>query len=355
MRASLTWGFGSWSDSAILKMQQMGPGAGHDEPEELSSRSSFGNKLYGDFICTRCLQARNQARLERQEEEERKRFAPHREHIKTISRRNETFDYDKIAYVEAVIAFSIMLASDEACEAGSIKQSERLHLCESSSLSGKLLARLFNVGVLRVDNDTGPHAVVIGEGGAWSYYPHMVNWRFSSDVEGRSFPQVLKQLGEIIDQRESDQDYGDAVVELWKMLAYDDALSHLTNEVDSYCLPDIRVGPKTDEAIWHALEHFSIPQVRREITNVVKNAAALSQRRDFARRHAVNTIPGTLISYVDRAISEGWQISPQLRNWQNEEPVLLTVLFNRVLGTGLPGFKTLSNSLLTSTVLDSNR
>jgi len=59
------------------------------------------------------------------------------------------------------------------------------------------------------------------------------------------------------------------------------------------------MGPKTEEAIWHGLEHFSISQVRRGITYVVKNAAALSQHRDFQKRHALNTIPGRLVSYVD--------------------------------------------------------
>ena len=77
----------------------------------------------------------------------------------------------------------------------------------------------------------------------------------------------------------------------------------------------------------------------------MKNAAALSQHRDYDRRRALNTIPGTLISYVDRAVGEGWAVSSLLRNW-NEEPVLLTVLFNRVIGSGLPGFKTLSGQHL---------
>jgi len=152
----------------------------------------------------------------------------------------------------------------------------------------------------------------------------------------------------MLDAREDDPGYYEAVDELWWKLGYDDALQYLEQEVDNYRLPDVQVGPKTEGAIRHALENFSIPQCRREITNVVKNAAALSQHRDFARRHALNTIPGNLINYVDRAISEGWQISPLLRNWQNEEPVLTTVLFNRVLGTGLPGFKTFSGKFLST-------
>jgi hypothetical protein len=271
--------------------------------------------------------------------------------IADMCQRNQTFRYDDIGYLDAVIAFSIMLASDEACEHGTFQQSDGLHLCASTALSSKLLARLFNAGILGIQKTTPWQTIELNNEASWSYYPHRVHWKFAQDLDDRSYAAVMALLGEIIDEREDDPGYAQAVAELWRMLAYDDALDHLAQEVDSYRLPDVRVGPKTEEAIWHALEHFSIPQVRREITNVVKNAAALSQHRDFVKRRALNTIPGNLISYVDRAVSEGWQLFPVLHNWQNEEPILLTVLFNRVLKTGLPGFKTLSNSILKSSIL----
>jgi hypothetical protein len=325
-----------------------------DFPQEFSSRSAIANRTYGDHLCNTCLEIRNQSRLWKLEEEEKQRFSAQRAMIGEISQRNKTFNYDSIGYADAVIAFGIMLASDEACEVGTFRNSQNLHLCPGSSLSSKLLARLFDSGILRIDETTPPQAIEIGADNSWSFFPHRIFWRFALDKDGRSFSEVMRLLGQIIDTRESNPKYGQSVAELWRLLAYDDALDHLLHEVDSYRLPDVRIGPKAEEAIWHALEHLSIPQVRREITNVVKNAAALSQHRDFVKRHALNTIPGALISYVDRAVSEGWQISPILRNWQNEESVLLTVLFNRVLGTGLPGFRTLSNGTLTSTLLQAN-
>ena len=320
-------------------------------PQELSSRSAFTAKVYGDHLCTSCLQARSQARLEKQEQEERQRFSALREVVVNASQRNAAFCYEDIQYADAVIAFGVMLASDEACEGGRFRQSDGLRLCTTTTLSGKLLGRLFNGGILSMEETTPPQAIELGKEGGWSYSPHRIHWKFARDSNCRSFPSVMTLLGEIIDARKDGPEYGQAVAELWRMLAYDDALDHLAQKVDSYRLPDVRIGPKTEGAVWHALEHFSIPQVRREITNVVKNAAALSQHRDYGKRHAFNTIPGTLISYVDRAVSEGWQVSPVLHNWQNEEPILLAVLFNRVLGTGLPGFKTLSNSLLKASIL----
>ena len=321
-------------------------------PEKLTSRTAFTAWTYGDHLCDACIRSRDQARLLQHEEQARQQFAAQRARIAEISQRNESFLYDTISYTDAVIAFSIMLASDEACESGIFNNSDDLHLCTGTTLSGNLLSRLFAHGVLGIEEMTGPEAVILDEKNEWTYFPNRVTWRFARDVGGRTFPEIMTFLAELLDGRDLNPDYDESVMELWKMLAFDDALDHLSREVDTYRLPDVRVGPKTEQAIWHALEHYSIPQVRREITNVVKNAAALSQRRDFVKRHALNTIPGSLINYVDRAVSEGWQISPLLRNWQNEEPVLVTVLFNRVLGTGLPGFRTLSNSALVSLSLE---
>ncbi len=323
---------------------------GCNSPEVLSLRSAFISQFCGDHLCRECLEIQRQARLKKQEDEAKARSAAQREIISDLSRRNATFHYDNIGFVEAVIAFSIMLASDEACEQGQFGETDRLNLCASTSLTGQFLNRLFSAGILGIDEHTPPNAIEIQESRRWSYYPNRVIWRFARDEQCRSFPEIMTLLGDVIDKREKlDSDHSKSVVELWRALAYDDALEHLSSEVDTYRLPDARIGPKTDEAIWHALEYFSIPQVRREITNVVKNAAALSQRRDFVKRHALNTIPGNLIRYVDRAMSEGWQISPMLHDWQNDEPIILTVLFNRVLGTGLPGFKSLSHSVLATT------
>jgi hypothetical protein len=317
-------------------------------PQVFSSRSSLALRVYGEYRCLSCLEERRLALLRRQEQEERSRFAKERDHIAQLATRNRVYRYDEISYFDAIVSFGIMLASDEACELGTFHDSDSLHLCPGTGLSSKLIARLFNNGILRMSSTTPVQAVVLSGDDTWNYYPHRVNWKFADDADGRSFPQIMSLLGETLDAKEEDPDYREAIGELWWKLAYDDALQHLEQEVDSYRLPDVQVGPKTESAIRHALENFSIPQVRREITNVVKNAAALSQHRDFARRHALNTIPGTLISYVDRAISEGWQVSPLLRNWQNEEPVLTTVLFNRVLGTGLPGFKTVSGKFFST-------
>ena len=320
-------------------------------PQVLTSRSAFSTPRPDGYVCSDCADRKKLAVAQKRYQEENDRQLSRRKHIEELAARNRSYKYSDISYANAILVFGIMLASDDACELGRFSDTAGLHLCPTTALSGKVLGGLFDAGILRISETTHPESVLRNEDGSWSYYPHRVNWEFAADAEGRSFPAVMSLMGAIVDLRDEDPGYSQAVSDLWWKLGYDDAVRHLEDEAEAYSLPDIRMGPKTKEAIQHALTFLSIPQVRREITRVIKNAAALSNHRDFSRRHALNTFPGTLISFVDRAVSEGWQIWPLLRNWQNEEPVLTTVLFNRVLGKGLPGFRVITGQELQSDLL----
>jgi hypothetical protein len=300
-----------------------------DSPEEIKSRAAFAAEVSVNYLCSLC----SEDRIEQQRQEEKKKHnqseSENDEAMNKLLARNQTYEYRTVRYLDAVFAFAIMVASDEACDVGSFKDAGQLYLYRDSSMMIDLLGRLFQTGVLRILGTTPKDAVIFKSGGDLTYYPLRVHWGFARDSTGRSYQMIMRTLGEIIDTRSQNLEYEQSIAELWRSMAYDDARAYLNSEVDDYNLPEVKVGPKTEEAIWYASEHFSIPQVRRMITNVVKNAAALSQHKDFARRHALNTIPGNLIKYVDRALSESWQVSPLLRNWHNEEPILLTTFRSR--------------------------
>lgn len=309
--------------------------------EPLTSRSSLAAKRFGSYKCVTCISEETEVRRKQWEEAEVRRKQKERAVVVALANRYRTFNYEEIGYEDAVYAFTVMLASDDACELGSFSDVARLHLASSDRLSNQLLERLKARGVLFFAENTPTDAVTVNDDGTYTYSAEKVHWRFAKAETGISLPRVMELLGAILDQRDSRVDYATAVSKLWWDVGFDDALSHLMNEVSTYRLPSVRLGEKTEAALRYALSRFSIPQVRRQITSVVKNAASLANRRDFVSRQALNTIPGTLMSNVDRASSEGWQVYPMLRNWENEEPWLTTVLFNRVLGSGLPGFRSL--------------
>jgi hypothetical protein len=45
---------------------------------------------------------------------------------------------------------------------------------------------------------------------------------------------------------------------------------------------------------------------------------------------------------VDRYLANDWDVTPYVLRWDDEESLLITTLFDRVLGTGVAGFKSLS-------------
>jgi hypothetical protein len=78
----------------------------------------------------------------------------------------------------------------------------------------------------------------------------------------------------------------------------------------------------------------------------VKSAAAYSAQKDVHWRQAVNSIPGSLIRMCDRACANSWEIKPYVQKWDEEECLLTTVLFDRILGTGVTGFETMTGERL---------
>jgi len=320
-------------------------------PRIVESRSALSGVTGGNYICEEC----RSARAEIQATQVRIRTALRREQFISIIRRVSSpdgcFDYSEIDYFDAVLSYAIMLASDTSCASGRVGDPRQLSMCSSDILTGKLLSDLFNDSILIFCEDTPLEAAHEStfETGKLCYYPLSVNWQFAADEGDRTFSQVFRQLAAVIDARADDPTSNPAINRLWWTLALDDARNYLREQTHLHCLPTREPGEKTEEALRYALQRFSIPQVRNLIWRVTKDAAALSTRRDFHRMHALNTIPGALIRICDRALSDGWTINPYCKKWDQEEPLLTTLLFDRILQIGIAGFKSMNGFAFSET------
>jgi hypothetical protein len=96
----------------------------------------------------------------------------------------------------------------------------------------------------------------------------------------------------------------------------------------------------------YCLQHFSIPKLRYLIWKVAKDTAAYAARRDVHRRQAMNSIPGSVIRVCDRALADQWEVHPYVLKWDEEEALITTMLFDRVLRTGVTGFKAMTGQSL---------
>jgi hypothetical protein len=314
-------------------------------PRALTSRTDMGMSGWytsSGFLCDDCRDRREQER--RDAEDMKRRTAQERSAkiIETNAGREMAFDYDSISYLDAILAYAVMLYSDSAVTNGLVGNPAQLALCGDSLLS-KLLDRLFDAGILTMSADTPHDAIQPSEGGnteQFSYYPLKVKWQFAQSESGESFSEIFRQLGFTVDTRAEHPEYIEAFSELWWMLALDSSVQYLREELDKYYgLSDFTVGEKMNEALAYALSRFSIPKLRYLLYRIAKNTAALSSRRDFNRRHALNTIPGSLIRDCDRALADHWDVKPFCFKWDQEEARLITILFDRVLTTGIEGFK----------------
>lgn len=240
-----------------------------------------------------------------------------------------------------------MLCSDSAVVSGVVGNPYSLGINPSNTLLNTLLGHLFNVGVLTFRQDTPFDAIdpTSENETRFSYYPLKVNWQFAKAANGDSFSTIFKQIGAIIDERAENPQYYEAVDQIWWMLGSADALRYLEDQLSLYRLSGLVVGEKLKEAISYGLKLFSIPQLRYLLYRVAKNAAALSTRREFNKPHVLNTIPGSLIRDCDRAVADHWTIKGYVKKWDEESP-LLTLLFDRVLGSGIAGFRSTSGSVL---------
>jgi hypothetical protein len=324
--------------------------SGCQRPLEVGSRSDLERVEETAYTCSAC---RAQILAEQQRARQLHEAAIRdrkREIVRMVREGCMPYDYAQISYFDAFVLFGILLASDDACHKGVFSDVASLHLCASQQLCNDLLGELLKVGILTFAEDCDPNSIQLQDDRSWRYFPAGMKWELAEDSRGLSRPKLMHELGRLLDLRDQHEEYWITVACLWWRIGYDDVLTFLKEEEGKYRFPEPRIGEKTEEALRYALAKFSIPRVRRALKYAVRDAASYSMTRDVYKRQAINSIPRNLISFVDRALSSGWEVPPVLRDWKWEEPTVLTLLFDRVLSTGMTGFKTLTGDALTQQV-----
>jgi hypothetical protein len=311
--------------------------ANHDVPRALSCRGEFRATPVKDFVCEECWEQLRQQRLREEEDRAKVLLWKKRAFLASLMARTTAFDYASISYADAVVVYSIMLASNLACESGWLERNA-FRLCPSDAMNESLVTELFGKGILAVRDDSPLDCIEVFERGIWKYEASQINWMLAEDASGLPFSTVFQFLGELIDEREGNAQFDAFVQEFWWKIAVDDALHFVSSEVRKFRFPEYHCGQKTEKAAQYALGFYSMPQVRNLIRRAVGYAAQLSVSRNHYGQHPLIAIPGLIISNVDRAQSSDWDIYPVLSRWE-DEPLLTRVFFDRVLRTGVRGFR----------------
>lgn len=313
-------------------------------PREVTCRSDLTSSCCSEYVCDECSAFLRKQKEREEQERARVRIWKKRAFLASLVARLSPFDYATMGYADAVAVYAIMLASDRACEAGYL-EADALKLFPSEAMNQSLLMDLFQKGILAVRDDSTLDCIDLLEAGVWRYEISQMRWRLAMDARGLPFPEVFELVGALIDQRKGHAQFEEFVRDFWWRIAMDDAMQFLTRENQRFRFPEYRYGPKTHKAVRYALESYSISQVRNLIKRSVGYAAQLSVSRDFHGGAPLATVPALIIGNVDRALSSNWTIFSVLPAWQ-EEPLLVRVLFDRVLRTGVQGFREMCGARL---------
>ena len=209
-----------------------------------------------------------------------------------------------------------------------------------------ICSMLFQRDFLRIGKETPLNAFAPGtEEGQFTYSPELICWRFPMPADSAS----LSDIGAALRRRltgGSDHIVRIKEIEsLWWYVARNEAYAHLNREAREYrwSIPE---GTSLESAMGYALEKFSIPQLRTLIWFAVRDAAAYAQKAGVFSLQAIRSIPGNLMRLTDRYAANGYELKPYVMSWATKEPLLITVLFDTVLQSGVAGFRTLTASML---------
>ena len=181
---------------------------------------------------------------------------------------------------------------------------------------------------------TSLHSIIIENNEIQSYYPLDVTLKLNASEE--QYDEVIQDLLHLNIDYEINNE---TKLELWNEIGLFECLEFLYAKMDEYNLPSEHVGDKTISAIKESLKDFSISQNFNFIWRAVTNAAAFYQKSSVSKKHAVNTISGSIIRSHEKAKAENWQIKGYGRDYNYPQTIISEVFFNNILQIGSRGFE----------------
>lgn len=299
----------------------------------------FGRRS-GAPLCAPC----NAAALAADREADLFALQQHRDRVtgalERLREKTQPVDYAELSYVQSCLLYAALVAANVGPDDREIPPlaSQAGALAPTQKLSEDIYTRLFTDGIFLPSLSSDPNAFSLnGETGSLMLSIRTSAWTLADDVSGRSIDEIFSVLFERLERPEPE-----AVAELWYMVAEDECKRYFVSQCERYRFvqPDI-YSSKVAAAVRHYLDRFSIGQVWNIIYYVLKDLAALSQERTYARQHIYNMIPGSIRRYADYRLANDKSIHPWRRPPPTTESWITSILLDKVLKGGDISFESL--------------
>lgn len=209
-------------------------------------------------------------------------------------------------------------------------------LSPTPTLDREILLQLFHNRIIAIH--PGSHLEAVEFKGhdynSLSFEPRHVHWVLP--LPATAPPALyLEDLEDLLRSPDKwPEDWHEDAPALRRKIALEECLAYLELSLTDHGFT-LRRGDKLLMVMRSLLDDFSIGQIYNLIWKAVEHAAAFSLRQRISRPHAVNTVPGSIQRYAERALAEGWNVKPYRRDRRAPESYVSHVLFTTALG--LPG------------------
>ena len=294
-----------------------------------------------EYLCTACREVANVLA----ELEELVALAQHRERVTQALERVGgdvvPVDYVALGYVPTFFLYCALVAANVEWEDNRISpiDSHPGQLGPTPDLTEHVYKTLHEAGIISPAPSSDPRAFSINEAdGSVDFSLRKVSWRLAPDVAGRSMSDVFALLLARLDDPEPGP-----VTQLWYMIAESECRRYFLKQCEryTYIKSDVYTAKVTD-TVRSCLAHLSIGQMWNIIFYVLKDLAALSQEKTYARQHVYNMIPGNIRRYVDYRIGNNRPIHSWRRPAPATESWMTSIFLDKVLGEGDTAFEELT-------------
>ena len=312
-----------------------------DKPYIFSNRSDFQRwQRYPNnlWVCSDCKQAEQQRKIEEQKVlQQQKQFIIGEEFA--LEKRQRAIEINSLSLEDAVYLLSfIRLGASENLDIVKAFESTSKLLAPSQEYSYEIIKQLFQNNLIFVHPDSPPEAFVFDGIKIPQFYTGYVMWALPIvDFTSENSIELVTTLEEMFRTMDWPDNWHAQWPALWQRIALEESLEYLLMSLEDHGF-SFTPGEKTILVLKNVLAGFSVSQAYNMIWRAARDAAAFYVRENVPKKHAANTVVGSIQRYAERAKAEGWEVKKYGRDRRCPQSLISQVLFNTVLQIGDDGF-----------------
>lgn len=316
-------------------------------PYVFKNRTDFKNtKNTSSITCHQCIQEEIQKRHQEQHHLELKRYQYLCDSADNFL--SKELNYDDLTFLDKLYLLSLikMCISEDLSYLDSVVSRLNQKLTPSQDFNAELLKHLYHNNLIQISSDSPKESINWKENqvDGFSFYLERVRWIIAK-FNGLRTNEFIEKLEKDIKNSINDIKNYQALYDIFKRSALEECLSYLTYKINEYNL-NFSAGEKTRYVFNKILKDYSVSQVYYFIDKGCRDAVANYSKGTYSKKHASNTIIGSIERLAERATLENWQIKSWNRIKELPQSYLSIVVFDLILNKKDGGFNFSLNELV---------